>query len=224
MRQTLAALILLSSCATAEEKRVDIPLETIWAYDMPGIWRYEKPRMRDVQELEPEIFERIGAKPSTEQAELQKKSLVIQFGSTLDTLVNLPTLRERAGKAFAVAGTGREALQNAYRVRVERKSPSTSFSQGTDMSLVFFSHQFGDYITLDEVFRQGSKIVIRYRVVPRETQNLTAHFALIPLGKLPSAVYQVEVVGPRAPHASARDQLGEEVSRHVSKGFSFTVD
>lgn len=192
--------VLISSTALAEE----IPLKSIWALDMPGT--------KSIYELEPGIYG--DNRSAEEQIELRKKSLIPKaFGD-----LSLLKPASQAGPGRAVAGVGLQALQDA----VKRKDEP--LPEG-EVSLLYFSHQSGDSINLHEVTREGEQITVRYRVVPRETQSLTAEFALIPLGKLSKGEYRVEIVQiPMEQRYLDAGFRGRDVSRIVCKAFSFTVE
>ncbi len=62
------------------------------------------------------------------------------------------------------------------------------------MTLVFFSQEFNCYVRLQSVERQADVITVKYVFVPHKTKELTDHFALIPIGKLPKGKWRVEIV------------------------------
>ena len=177
--QTKLTLFLLmfalgaSAAPTAEQSEdvVKIPLNTIWAANMPGT--------RDVYELEKGTGSRSHPAPLSDAIAGALK--FIRQGQT-------------TAKGFAVVGTGKEALRNAHTVLAKKQQPRQSFSTKANISLVFFSHSFGQYVHLDSVERREKTAKIAYRFGPHETKQLTAHYALIPLGKLPVGNYRVEIV------------------------------
>ena len=79
---------------------------------------------------------------------------------------------------------------------------------------MFFSHQTGEAIRVHKVYRRGQRIEIFYRIRPRETANVTATFALIPLGKLTAGKYDVGITSEQQRPSSQR----------VCTPFSFTVE
>jgi hypothetical protein len=89
MRPFFALAMLSASLATAEEKSVEIPLKTIWAYRMPGT--------RDINELD-------GGKAQKEFVEPLLKHI-------RDTWDN--------DHGLAVQGEELEALQRFYRIEVD---------------------------------------------------------------------------------------------------------
>jgi hypothetical protein len=191
------------ACVPSERsKAVEIPLKSIWAHEMPGT--------RDIRVLEKGVVS-------------QRASLADQIGGALDFIPKGQT----AGKGFAVVGTDKEALRNAHKVLVQTRKPRQSFSASADLSLVFFSHPFGQYVHLAHVEQRDKTIKISYRFVPHETKQMTAHFALIPLGKLTAGGYQVDIV--RLPLEQKYVAQGfkpvdpQWESRVVCQPFSFTV-
>lgn len=157
------------SAAAAADDVVKIPLDTIWARAMPGT--------RDINELEKSVAK-------------QGETPVNDIGGTLRFLGKGKT----TGKGFAVSGTEKEALKNASAVLVDKKQPRQIFPSTDNIWLVFYSHSFGQYVHLVNVERRDRTIKIEYRLVPHATKQLTAHFALIPLGRIPTGKYSVEIV------------------------------
>ncbi len=164
-------LVLIASANAVADNVVQIPLKSILAHGMPGT--------RDVRELEK------GAVPPNQRAPLSD-----DIGGELEFIPKGQT----TAKGFAVVGTGNAALRNAHAVLVKKQQPRQSFSADAEISVVFFSHSFDQYVHLDNVERRDKTIKIAYRFVPHETKQMTAHFALIPLGKLPVGKYRVDFV------------------------------
>lgn len=158
-------LLIVALLLMAEAPKT-IPLKDIWAHEMPGT--------RDVQKLE----------PST-----SRSSLANQIGGSLDFTPD----GQVVGRGFAVAGVDKKALSNAHAVLVKSTKPRQTFSTENDITLVFFSRMFSQYVHIQSVERSDKTINISYRFVPHETKQMTAHFALIPLGKLTAGKYQVKI-------------------------------
>ncbi len=160
-------------CAYAAEETVVIPLDQIWALDMPGT--------RNIRKLQAEKLPPPG-----------DGQLVAQIRRSLSK--DRPK-GEAAKAGFAVLGTGLEALRDAHAVLVEGKEPRKSFPVGSDLTLVFFSQRLSSYyVHVHEVTCQENAISIRYRFVPHETKELTTHFALIPIKGLAEGGYRVRVI------------------------------
>lgn len=207
----------ISSAAEQNKpEAVEIPLDKIWAWDMPGT--------TSIRSLEPENFgDVLKGKSSAEQLRLQESSLLSE------TLVPLAKFsKARCGPGFAVKGTGKEALKNARAVLAGGESVSKSFTPQDEVSLVFFSRLFGAYVHLTEVKRAGNSVEIRYQFEPHLDSELTVNFALIPLGKLPVGKVDVKVI--RVPHDKKFDVMSvapvskENEARVVCKSFRFEVE
>ncbi len=133
---------------------------------------------------------------------------------------------DTAGPAFVVQGVGLEALKNSYKVLVDKKKPKETFDANREISIVFFSHSDNWYIHLNKVERNGTKITINYKIISHESQETTEHLALIPLGKLPSGKYQVEMNYTQQKESGAplsKPLEDEIVERIVSGSFTFIV-
>lgn len=135
--------------------------------------------------------------------------------------------KEEAKPAFAVQGKGLDALREAHVVIVDKKKSRDTFAAGSDVSVVFFAHETRSYVHMHKVERQGNNVNVSWRFVPHETEDMTRHVALIPLGKLPSGKYRVNIIRSAMPQKYI--DLGfrptsEEVARRVVCGsFSFSV-
>jgi hypothetical protein len=122
--RSLAVFLLLSTTAVAEsEKPQTIALDKIWAEYMPGT--------RNVRELEsvPEYVEL----PTLET--LLRDSLVARISHALS---DRPTEGEKAGPAFIVTGTGKEALRKTADVLTKKVEPAETFPPNIDLTFVFY--------------------------------------------------------------------------------------
>lgn len=157
-------LVLILSSVGYAEDFRKIPLSEIWARDMPGT--------KNIDELHkqwrPEDIKRFQRNPAPKE--------------------------ETVRPTFAVQGTGFEALRNSYEVLVKKKEPKRSFDENTDISIIFFSRDDNWYVHLQSVEVKNKIITLNCNMVTHETQETTKHFALIPVGKLLSGEYQIEVV------------------------------
>lgn len=194
------------------EKYGTIPLSTVWAWNMPGTL--------DIRSLEPQFF----------GVPIKTATLVEQASHSLTSQILEPLSKaatERPEPAFAVEGIGLDALENAHAVLAKGEEPTKSLSTSDDVSIVFFSHESGTYVHLQQVTRQNNRIEIRYEFVPHADAELTHHLALIPLGKLPPGKYKTRIV--LAPldkkYAALADEsmLKELASRSVCGSFQFAV-
>ena len=211
----------------AEPEVVTIPLDQIWANKLPGT--------KDIRELEPELLSKnLRGLDSRQQLAVMEKTLWHQLQVALCSTSPLwPQDGQEARPAFAVQGTGLEALPNANAVLAKGKAPAEKLSAASDFSMIVFMFQFGARIELLSVARRGREIEVDYRFIQRIERWQTAHLAIIPLGKLPVGEYEVRLVqqptgresfeGPYvALEGKPRINL-EAGKRFVSKGFRFTV-
>jgi len=187
-----------------EAETVVIPLDQIWAYGMPGT--------QDILSLDRDqvpqkpLGTRVGGPPS----------FIVHKGEKI------------AGPGFAVLGTGMEAWLATHAKLPEGQKSPDAFPFGSELSVVFFSHGFGQYVHIHRVEQQGNVITIRYRFVPHLTKNRSNHFALVPVSGLQPGEVQVNIVrSPREKEWRAGEQ--EQVSavwerRVVCKSFSFSIE
>lgn len=152
--------------AIAGEGVVTIPLKEIWALDVPGT--------RDLRKLTDQ-------RPDIAIAERIDRILQVN-----------PTKGNRKG--FAVAGEDLAAVKEALARLSDKRAAPESLPSDMEVSLVFFSTPFSYYVHLQSVERRGDVITIKYAFVPHKTKELTAHFAIIPMGKLPVGKWQVKIV------------------------------
>ena len=196
----------------ADSQSVTIPLERIWAWDIPGT--------TDIRLLEPEIFgDPIRTKA---QLELAERSLISQILKRL-----AQPAKKHPDSAFAVKGVGLEALKNAHAVLADDEQPTNLFTPTDDVSVVFFSHVSGAYVHLKQVDRQRDRIEIRYEFVPHVDAELTFHLAIIPLGELVANQYKARIVlaplDKKYPPPADESALKQWASRSVCRSFQFVV-
>jgi hypothetical protein len=174
--------ILLALILSSVSYAKEIPLREIWARDMPGT--------KNIDELHkqwrPEDIARLQRNPAPNE--------------------------ETVRPTFAVQGTGFEALRNSYEVLVKKKEPKRSFDENTDISIIFFSRDDNWYVHLQSVEVKNKIITLNCNMVTHETQETTKHFALIPVGKLLSGEYQIEVV------VSQVDKTGQPIPNPLEQG------
>jgi hypothetical protein len=217
-----AIVACLTSLSASAEPNVSqatksIPLKDIWAYQMPGT--------RDVRELEPDKFgPRIRKLSSAEQLEVTGKSFLSQLGSRLQSFKP----GQPAPQAFAVAGTGADALREAAAVLSGTRKSQLSFPENTNVSVVFFSREFNYYVHLDKVEQLPGQLSISYRFVPHETKDMTQHVALIPIGQLPPGTVKVDIkrlpMGTKFSEAGFKEPPGAVDSQIIAQSFRFTVN
>jgi hypothetical protein len=194
-------------------KSIEIPLERVWALDMPDT--------RSVRDLEPDIDV---AKLSA--AELAKRSLVTQIGMSLLRHPD-PKENEAAGKGFAVAGDGLAELQPATSVIADGKERPELFGTNDSITLAFYSFPTKGLVQLETVRRLDKSVTISFRIVPQAAPAARSHFALIPLGRLPPAKYSVDLralpLDERFVDAGIKPMTPAEIHRSVCESFSFLV-
>jgi hypothetical protein len=203
--KALSIVALLSSGAIAAEP-TEIPLKDVWAYRMPGT--------RDIGKLEK------GKPPSQEHGRLVGEIRRV-LGRTLEK-------GKVAGPAFAVSGTGINALREAHAVLLEKKTPRDKFASGGDVSVVFFSYSTGAYVQLDKVRRRNQEIEIGYRFHTHPTMELTEHIAIIPLTALEPRTYRVRVIQSPVDKDLAKEGFKfvdpKRAEELVSGSFDFKVE
>jgi len=197
-------LVLWAAAAAAETSNEppqpkEIPLDQIWGYNLPGT--------RDLA--------RIGSD---------------RYGSMVYDIrraIGFPPENKEAEPAFAVSGTELDALREVHAVLVDKNKPRETFPAGSKVFVVFFSHETNSYVHLRGAECNNNVVSIRYRFVPHETEETTRHLALIPLGKLPSGKYRVNIIRcpmPRKYIDSGFQPISDAVARRIVCGsFSFSV-
>lgn len=211
MLSACASTTVARADAAGEQQAIVIPLKQVWAYEMPGTI--------DVRQLEPDNFgEAVRTLSSEEQARHLHASLTMQIKQSLRA-----NTKKAAGPCFVVVGTGEDALKRAYEVLVQKKEPLNSFRSKDQLSVVFYSYQYGQAIHLRNAIRRGNVIEIQYAFVPHRTLHVTAHLALIPIGRLPPGT--VEVHQREVPHEQSANKLTDRdiISRVICDSCKFTV-
>jgi hypothetical protein len=143
----------------------EIALKECWGLDMAN--------MQDVRKLDP--------RKDT------SKSLPAEISRTL------MRAEKDAGPCFAVNGVEKVALVNAARILVNDIESRPVISSEL-VTLVFYSHPAPGYVSLDSIDRDAQRITIKYKIEIHAEAIVTAHFALIPLGKLTPGKYKVDIV------------------------------
>jgi hypothetical protein len=140
-----------------------------------------------------------------EQLEKAKKSLVIKIEKALRELpIADPKIAPASG--FIVRGMGREALPGIVDVLVEKKKPEEKFSSKDELSIVFFSHQTGAGVGIESVEIEDAAIHINFYLAFGSSLLISPTLCLVPLGKLPSGTYAVEMT--RSANEASRNQRG----------------
>lgn len=203
LRFSIAVSFLNAANAVAKESQdiIAIPLSDVFAWKMPGT--------KDVGTLD-----------------AVKKSGVTELPVINDILNALrrPANGEKAGPAFVVKGTGRTALENSRDVFNKAFRKTGEMPAETDLTLVFYSHSYGQFVHLVSAERTDRLVKVKYRFVAHATANNTRHFALIPIGKFIPGTVKVQIE-----QQSSISKTGEErpsisdTERLISHPFSFEV-
>lgn len=196
----------------SEPDSVIIPLDQIWAFDMPGT--------KNVRDLEPAIPFGLPNK------EYLHRSPINQIQRSLSNSRFWPKKGNQAGPGFVVEGIDKEALKNAHVVLIKKDKSDHEriFPPDTDLSIVFYSFLCGAYVRLVDVERGDNLVTVRYRLISHATANSTSHFTIIPIGKLSEGHIQVNIV-----QAPPMDEHGNNLKRFrlprgvVCNSFSFVV-
>jgi hypothetical protein len=187
----------------ADSQSVTIPLDQIWALNMPGTL--------DVQELDKASADRPSHK------------LINKIRNELQYIPR--TSADVARQGFVVAGGAEDALDEVYAVLSGNRKARQSLLPNRDIWLVFFSLRYGQYVQLTKVKRRGNRIEILYRLVPHRANEVTSHFAMIPLGNLPTGEYHVEISPAASQIGTTSDSATLGKSRRlVCQSFTFSID
>jgi hypothetical protein len=192
-----------------------IPLDRIWAFKMPGT--------KEIRTLEPKV----DGKSLSEQ-ELEQYYRGSSVHQILRVLANRPREQrdELAGPAFAVAGTGKEALKNAAAVFAAKGSnwPDEWLPTDTDISLVFYSYSTGYFVRIASVEQSEHTVTIKYQRVQRRAMIMNTCLALIPVGKLPAGTINVKIVElPPVDEQDRRVTIDGNPRNRVCNDFTFGV-
>lgn len=175
-----------------------IPLDQIWALDMPGT--------KDVRELTSDPYADLSIGPLG-VLELMGK--------------------QEAGAGYVVPGTGKEALLAARKKLPPGKTPANELPFGTDITVVYYSHAFMPINVLHRVERRGNTISIRFRHDGNGNTSYSSHYALIPLGKLSVGDYKVNMIATIDDVVEASPafylDIVDDIRRVVCKSFEFSV-
>jgi hypothetical protein len=166
--------------APAETAAREIPLEKVWAYQMPGTHPMEMPLADD------------GKTYATADGKILSEVLagLKDFGSDV-----------RGG--FAVAGIGSTALAEAHKVLAGGASPGTTLDRNQKISLAFFSNQPGLYVHLKKITQKGGLVEIAYRFVSRDNKDATPQLAIIPLFDVPAGTLKIVLRSEGVPNTPA---------------------
>lgn len=176
MRTIFILLLLVSPCLAGEERFV--PLEDIWARDMPGtkeVFNLEEP----------------GGNYSSPH-EWFDNSSVLQIGKALFKYAVTPS--DSPGEVFLVPGEGKTALRHAHAV-LAKKEAFPNITADSFVSLVFYAWPTsGSYLRIVSVEVTSGLITVRYQPVIQTVHDHGPRFALVPIGKLSEGPVKIEVI------------------------------
>jgi len=210
-------ILLLFVASRGCSRGIEIPLDKIWARDMP--------ETKGIRTLEPKHFgPAVRDLPDQEKIDLFLSSLVQQISQALHNTC----YTEPAGPGFAVAGSDRVALNNTHDILVNGRKLLNKFPSRTSVTAFFYTRlTSGRHIYIKRCERKGSIFTVKYQLVPYNQKIMTLHFALIPLGRLEPGKYSVRFVNiPEARYFQGRRVRPiskEDREKLVCKGFDFSV-
>ena len=189
---------------TGDQKPTTIPLDQIWAYDMPGT--------RGVGGLD-------AAKEPTGVTSQPIVNQIVTFLASRHAKEG-----ENVGPAFIVRGTGRKALDNAKTVLTGTVKPESIFPSETDLTLFFYSVIGAPYVHIASVEKSEHMITVKYRFVLHNTRDDSLHFALIPLGQLREGKYEIKIERSELTDKKSWVQAAiPKFERAVCSGTSFVI-
>ena len=176
---------------------IEIPLDQVWGFDMPGT--------RDVAGITlPVVDEKKQPGLDHESYRIQRSHIIEQIRQSLTTkpgsmnampgfaLSRAPdfyTLRAADMRLAITKKMGRPGFKPSQ-LGVNLSSP---LPPGDQITLVIYSYPCSYFFRLMQVERDENVITVRYQFEPHYSPESTIHFALIPLGKLPIGDYKVEM-------------------------------
>jgi len=198
LRILVLSLIFVTANTSYGEEITTIPLDQIWALDMPNT--------QDIQKLDPR--KNLQVKNNTIVATIRRELFVCT------------ELKEKAGPCFLVLGEGKEALKEMAKVIADKKEHEKILPAGKLISLAFYSFSAPGYVQIHSVKRTDSLITVRYQIVIHQTTEATVHFALIPIGKLADGKFTVEILEVAPPTPYRNQALS---NRAVCDSTTFTI-
>lgn len=214
----MALLLLLVVCTPAE-----IPLDRIWALDMPGT--------RDINEYRDEDKPQ---QPGEEAWQRVLSSIRKTLAHKRRDKLAMPSFAVVAGGDRHEVVLARDGIRKGIPLfgepdNARRNTPlfNDSFFSTDELSVVFYSYTSPYVIEFERIERRGAVIDIRYRFVPGIPPGSMVHFAMIPLGKLSVGEYRVEIsqssMEQKYVDAGFKPVSDKQASRIVCQPFSFNV-
>lgn len=223
-----------TDAVAADTKTITIPLDEIWALDMPGT--------RDINEL----FGPYPDKPHlrTKQALHEKRRWQRLLVSIQKRLAHKKQPDKKAKASFAIVAEGHRNVIALAGEELGRGEPifgdpsgmvslrlyrdGNSFFSSSKLRIVFFSYASKYRVELVRVERQGTVIDVCYRFAPHDQVDLKGALALIPVSKLPVGEYHVQFSQLPMEQiyldtSTIEPVSDEQASRIVCQPFSFQV-
>ncbi len=206
----ILSFVLCCSPVYAEEP-VEIPLDQIWALDMPGT--------RDLRELEQ------GDKFKSLSATERIQNSLVENTRWLLNVNHRPSYGSVVGRGTVIAATGLEALKHANAILADKQTRIEWFDSSEELTLVFFAYESGRRVRLSKVYSTKKEVVVEYAFEAVEFPKSTSQIALIPLGKLPPGNRNVKItrldeIITNAELRHHRQAFGRQV---ISESFAFGV-
>ncbi len=163
-RQTAGRIVCKSSSITIQKtlprstpRASLIPLEEIWALDMPGTRPMDRRQsVNGYISPEGELVDRV-------------RKLINKHNPW----------RDEADPAFAVRGEGLPALRQVVEILGGKRQPLQFFKKGEQISVVFLSKNYGAYVHLTKARVSDHRVELAFTLVPHVTNEVTSHMALI---------------------------------------------
>lgn len=141
-----------------------VPLDSVWALNMPGT--------KDVLKIDNGAYRGLVGE--------MRRSLHQPNGKS-----------GTAGKVIVVSGQGAMALKEAGKELIEGRSGRGRVRETEEISVLFYSRLFALDVRLESIEIRNQRIRIVYGLNEHEEAYVDEHFGLIPLGKLPAGKYEV---------------------------------
>lgn len=169
MRTLMPTMLSLALLANASAIKAE-PAEPV-EIPLKETWALANPGTRDLRELE---------SPQAEDSVVESILMQIRESWYQET-------------GLVVEGEGIDALKKFHQIRVDRLKRN-AVQPDVPLTLVFFTTRTGAAVHLDKVSKSGNTFIVEYRFVPHQESISSQQLALIPLGKLASGKYRVEIV------------------------------
>lgn len=162
--------LLVPATESAGEHQTEIPLDQIWAWEIPGT-------------------KNVGVLDAVKIGGVTEHPILHDVFSGLGLLPK----GEKAAPVFVVEGVGKAALLNANAVFKKDRLRTEILPANTELSLIFYSHGVAAQVQLVSVEKSASQVTVQYRFLSDGLQKNRIYFALIPIGKFAPGTVQVNI-------------------------------